>query len=195
VDAVVALPLPISRGDPLNETLSFEAVYRAELGFVWRSARALGVSDGAIDDIVQEIFVVAHRRLPEMDGRSIRAWLSRILLNVVRHHRRSIVRKSPHALEKGDPVDVDALEGDGPTPSERFAASQEARLLRQILGDLDEKKREVLVLSELEELTAPEIAEALGINLNTVYSRLRLAREEFDRVAARYRAREKRYPR
>jgi RNA polymerase sigma-70 factor (ECF subfamily) len=63
------------------------------------------------------------------------------------------------------------------------------------LGDLDEKKREVLVLSELEELTAPEIAEALGINLNTVYSRLRLAREEFDRVAARYRAREKRYPR
>ncbi len=171
---------------------SFNAVYRAELGFVWRSVRALGVSNAAVDDVVQEIFVVAHKRLPEFEGRSsVRTWLSGILLNVVRHHRRSVVRKSPHELSREEPPDLDALSVPGKTPHDVAVLHEETRLLERILADLDERQREVLVLIELDELSAPEAAEALGLNINTVYSRLRLARERFEQLAARYRARER----
>ena len=54
-------------------------------------------------------------------------------------------------------------------------------LLYQVLGTLDEDKRNVFVLHELEQLGIPEVAEALGINLNTAYSRLRAARAAFER--------------
>src|SRR5882672_7077286 len=74
----------------------FAEVYQEWFGFVWRSARGLGVADAALDDVVQEIFVIVHRRLRDFEGRSsIRTWLSGIVLNVVRHHRRSLARKGP----------------------------------------------------------------------------------------------------
>jgi RNA polymerase sigma-70 factor, ECF subfamily len=171
---------------------ALEELYRAHFDFVWRSVRALGVDDSAIDDVVQEVFVVAQRRLPTFEGRSSpRTWLSGILLNVVRRHRRTAKRKSPHELSREPPTDVDSLPTAAKSPHEVALANEGARLLQRVLGGLDEKKREVLVLAELEEFSAPEIAEVLGIGLNTVYSRLRIAREEFERIAARYRARER----
>jgi RNA polymerase sigma-70 factor (ECF subfamily) len=69
--------------------------------------------------------------------------------------------------------------------------SDELRLLWRLLGELDPLKREVFVLAELEEMTAPEIAEAIGIPLNTAYSRLRVARQEFEDAFARYTAQQK----
>ncbi len=66
--------------------------------------------------------------------------------------------------------------------------SEDAKLLWRLLGELDERKREVLILAELEEMTAPEIAEAIGIPLNTAYSRLRAARHEFDEALLRHRS-------
>jgi RNA polymerase sigma-70 factor (ECF subfamily) len=174
---------------------ALEEVYRAHFHFVWRSARALGVREGAIDDIVQEVFVVAQRKLPEFEGRSsMRTWLSGIVLNVVRHHRRTAHRKSPHELSREPPTDVDSLPTAAPSPHEMASFREETLLLQRVLDGLDEKKREVLVLAELEELPVPEIAKILGIGLNTVYSRLRVAREEFERLAARYRARDARRP-
>jgi RNA polymerase sigma-70 factor, ECF subfamily len=175
---------------------TIEEIYRAEFGFIWRSARALGVDDGAIDDVVQEIFMVAHRRLSEFEQRSsMRTWLSGILLNAVRRHRRTQRRKSPHELSREAPTDVDSLPTEARSPHDVTLAHEATRLLERILGDLDEKKREILVLAELEELSAPEIGEILGLSVNTVYSRLRLAREDFEQVAARYRAREhRRFP-
>jgi len=58
--------------------------------------------------------------------------------------------------------------------------AEEVRLLHRILDRLDDDKRAVFVLAELEQMTAPEIAEALSVNLNTVYSRLRAARAAFE---------------
>jgi RNA polymerase sigma-70 factor (ECF subfamily) len=174
---------------------ALEEVYRAHFDFVWRSARALGVREGAVDDIVQEVFVVAQRKLPEFEGRSsMRTWLSGIVLNVVRHHRRSVQRKSPHERSSEAPTDVDSLPTAALGPHEVASFREGTRLLERVLDGLDEKKREVLVLAELEELPVPEIAKILGIGLNTVYSRLRHAREEFDRIAARHRARDARRP-
>ena len=170
-------------------SLVFADVYRDHFAFVWRSARALGVASGALDDVAQEIFVIAHLRLREFAGRStLRTWLSGIVLNVVRHHRRSVARKSPHELSREAPVDPETLHAHARGPHEAAEIAEGTRLLQSILDELDDEKREVLVLAELEELPVPEIAEALGLKLNTAYSRLRLARQDFDQALARRRA-------
>jgi RNA polymerase sigma-70 factor, ECF subfamily len=170
-------------------SLVFTEVYRDYLTFVWRSARGLGVGASAIDDAVQEIFVVVHRRLSEFEGRSsLRTWLSGIVLNVVRHHRRSMRRKSPHELVREEPADPDALQAPQQNPHEAAVHAEEARLVQSILERIDDDKREVFVLAEIEDMPVPEIAEALGIKLNTAYSRLRLAREEFEQAVLRHHA-------
>jgi RNA polymerase sigma-70 factor, ECF subfamily len=171
--------------------LVFAEVYREYFGFVWRSTRALGVGPSAVDDAVQEIFVAVHRCLPDFEGRStVRTWLSGIVLNVVRHHRRTLQRRSPHELPGAVAEDPELLPTDTRGPHEDAELADDARLLQRLLDTLDDDKREVLVLAELEELSVPEIAEGLGMKLNTAYSRLRLAREQFDRALARHRARE-----
>lgn len=166
---------------------SFAAVYAECFPFVWRSVRRLGVYESAVDDVVQEIFVVVHRRLSDFEGRSsIRTWLFGIVLRVVREHRRSVRRKSPLSAGDADLVPTDAEHA----PDERAAKAEAARTLHAILDELDDEKREVFVLAELEQMTAPEIVEALGVPLNTVYSRLRVAREQFNAAVARHRVRD-----
>jgi RNA polymerase sigma-70 factor (ECF subfamily) len=180
VDRVEIPPLP-----------AFAQVYEEHFEFVWASARRLGVSDAALDDVVQEVFVIVHRKLGEFAGRSsVRTWLFAIVRNVARDARRSVRRKSPHQAPGAheDPEVLAAAEGERP---DRIAErSAENRVLHELLDALDDDKREVFVLAELEGFSAPEIAEAVGANVNTVYSRLRLARQEFAEAAARFRARE-----
>jgi RNA polymerase sigma-70 factor, ECF subfamily len=169
----------------------FEEVYEALFDFAWRSARRLGVADAAVDDVVQETFLVVHRRLPGFEGRSsIKTWVFAILLRVVSDWRRSQRRK-------GGLASLDALAPHGevhdersPCPATELETTQALRLLHGLLDGLDDDRRAVFVLAELEQATAPEIAELLGIPLNTVYSRLRVARLEFEKSLARYRARE-----
>ncbi|MEP6654239.1 MAG: RNA polymerase sigma factor [Myxococcales bacterium] len=166
-------------------------VYEDHFPFVWRSARRLGTPDADVDDVVQEIFVIAHRRLPEFQERSsVRTWLFGIVLNVVRAHRRKLRARHPHALIAGPLADAAALADVTDGPHELAARSQATRLVERFLEALDDDKREVFVLVEFEQMSAPEIADVLKIPLNTVYSRLRLAREEFGAAAARHRARE-----
>jgi len=179
--------------DASAEPLAFAALYHAYFHFVWRSARGLGVDAAALDDVVQEIFVVVHRRLAEFAGRSTqRTWISGIVLNVVRRHRRTVRRRSPPELAGAEPDALETLPAGDRDPYEAAAHAEGTRLLHRILAELGDDKREVLVLAELEELTVPEIAGALGIKLNTAYSRLRLARQEFDRAVARHHARDQR---
>lgn len=170
----------------------FAQVYRELFGFVWRSTRGLGVPPAALDDVVQEIFMVVHRRLRDFEGRSsIRTWVSGIVLNVVRHHRRHLARKSPPRTGGEEPLEPDQQMSPRPDPLEGALLAENARKLQRLLDTLDDDKREVLVLAELEELSIPEIAEALGINVNTAYSRLRLARERFELALKRDQARER----
>jgi RNA polymerase sigma-70 factor (ECF subfamily) len=102
----------------------------------------------------------------------------------VRDHRRTLRRKPTEALPE---VVVDAR-GEG--PMETAARREAAKVLHQVLDELDEDKRAAFILSELEQMTAPEISAALGVNLNTVYSRVRAARREFEQSVARYRAKD-----
>jgi len=170
---------------------SFAQIYEEHFSFIWRSARRLGAPDAIVDDVVQEVFVIVHRRLPAFEGHSsMKTWLFGIILNVVRAHRRSLRTKHPHVLSAARTVDVDRLVDRAAGPQEAAMREEATHLVDRLLEELDDAKRAVFVLAELEQMTAPEIALALGTPLNTVYSRLRLARQEFAAAAARHRARD-----
>ncbi|GAC1394794.1 MAG: hypothetical protein NVSMB47_04420 [Polyangiales bacterium] len=164
---------------------AFAEVYASSFPFVWRTVRRLGVDPGAVDDVVQEVFLVVHRRLGDFEGRStLKTWLYGIVRRVVHDHRRARARKP--AEPTGD---FDAIATDAATPHDDAEKAQAVRVLHALLGELDDDKREVFVLAELEQMSAPEIAEATATNANTVYTRLRAARKEFEAAVARHRAR------
>ncbi|MFO0642062.1 MAG: RNA polymerase sigma factor [Polyangiaceae bacterium] len=191
--AQVMIPQVEARSSPpgLVPPPTFEATYEEHFAFVWRSVRALGVVEHAVDDVTQEIFLVVLKRLSEFEGRStVRTWLYGIVRNVVRGHRRA-KKKHDASRDPEKSVDPETLrDAEGRDPEATAAKTQAARLVIQLLESLDDDKREVFVLAELEQLPAKEIAELLDENINTVYSRLRLAREEFAAAAQRHRARD-----
>ena len=160
---------------------SFDDVYDRYVVFVWRSLRALGVPQAALEDAVQDVFIVVHRRLSEFEGRAkMTSWLFSIARRVARNHRRP-------RQTRDDLADVEEHVRDGrPTPYEAAVQTEAAALLERILDRLDDKQRLCFVLMDIEEMTAEEVAALLEINVHTVYSRRRLARLEFNRLAARY---------
>jgi RNA polymerase sigma-70 factor (ECF subfamily) len=168
---------------------SFEEVYAAHAAFVIRNLRRLGVSDAALDDAAQDVFVVVHRRLPEFEGRSaITTWLFAIVVGVARNQRRSRRRRAPE--NEGEPETDGVAAAPADRPDRRAEQAQSVRVLMSLLDELDEDKREAFVLSQLEQMTAPEIAEALHLNVNTVYARIRASIQAFEQAVARHRARE-----
>ncbi len=163
-----------------HRTLDFQRVYAEEFAFVWRSLRALGVSFDLLDDAAQDVFLVVHRRLAEFEGRStLRTWLFSIVEHIAFNYRRSERRKvAPLA-----PLDQ-AQPSDAPDPHDQAASSEAARFVQRFLDTLDDGKRAVFALALVEQMPAPEVAEALGIPINTVYSRLRVVRQAFREAAA-----------
>jgi RNA polymerase sigma-70 factor (ECF subfamily) len=189
VESAPAYPAPASHAVEPRPT--FAQLYESHFAFVWRSARRLGTPEASVDDVVQEIFVVVYRRLAKFEGRSsLKTWLFGIVVNVVRAYRRSLRAKHPHSLQPGIRADLEGLADIAAGPHEHATKAEAARLVDRLLDALDDDKREVFVLAELEQMSAPEIASSLALPLNTVYSRLRLAREEFAAGAARHRARD-----
>jgi RNA polymerase sigma-70 factor, ECF subfamily len=173
------------RADLVRPT--FDQVYAETFPSVWRTARRLGVVDGAVDDVVQEVFVHVHRRLDQFEARcSVKTWVFGILVRVVNNYRRTRRRKGAGyatASVVGDPALVVDRSAD---PLELASRSQAGRILKQLLAKLGEDKAAVFVLAEIEGLSVPEIAEATGDNVNTIYSRLRVARKEFERARKQY---------
>lgn len=162
---------------------SFEELCEQYFDFVWKCARAFGATAQDVDDVVQEVFLVAQRRRADLTEESLtRSWIYGITRRVVASHRRRWRDRS-----KGDRTEVDALESSDRSPLAATENNVQLRLLSSLLERLDEKKREVFVLSEILEMSGPEIAEALGIPLNTAYSRLRAAHEEFEEGLRRHR--------
>jgi RNA polymerase sigma-70 factor (ECF subfamily) len=178
----------IRRAAGRDPAMPFDRLYEEYCDFVWRSACRLGVDGIDADDLVQEVFFVAHRRLQEFEGRaSAKTWLFGILHHVLQHHFRSHARKHRH-LSAGPHLDPDRLpDVHAAGPAESAEQSEALRILDHLLGQIDEQRRVVFVLAEIEQMTAGEIAEAVGINVNTVYSRLRVARQEFESALRRHR--------
>lgn len=167
--------------------LSLRAVYEEHFQFVWKSLRRLGVPESDVPDAVQDVFIVVHRKLAEFEGRSkMTTWLFGIAMRVARDRQ-----KSAYARRRVD--DESAMSeqpDDAIDPALDLEHKQGLALLEAILGSMSLEQRAVFTLFELEGLTGEAIAEALEIPLGTVYSRLRLAREIFQRACQRVRARE-----
>lgn len=181
------------RDAPAPLVQDFDRLYEDNFKYIWRATRRLGIDPGDTDDVVQEVFVVAHRRWSEFEGRAqVKTWLFKILVHVVRHYFRTQRRKPghrPNALP--DTHALDAVPGHpSQGPAEAAERAEAVRILDGLLGRLDADKREVFVLAEIEQLSSVEIAEVTGVNVNTVYSRLRVARQEFERALVRFKTRE-----
>lgn len=162
---------------------AFRALYEAHSSFVWRNLRRLGVSDADVEDKMQEVFVVAHRRFEEFvdRGHGPRAWLFQIALRVASDARRHR-RRHPVDPDGGVAQERQSIEAPQTAAMDK---KQALGLLDRALAAIDMGRRAVLVLHEIEQMTAPEIAKTLDIPLNTVYSRLRVARLELEQELKR----------
>lgn len=168
--------------------LSFDAIYQQYFAFVWSSARRLGIDRDALDDVVQEVFIVIHGRLHTLERpESLRSWIYGIVRRTVsghhRAHRAKLASGARYASEGATHAERP------PTPLELTEKASALEILSSLLAELDEPKREVFSLVELEEMSVPEVAEALEIPLNTAYSRLRAARIAFEEARVRHTAR------
>ena len=173
------------RADPVHpaQVSSFESIYRQYFDFVWASVRRLGVGPPAADDVVQEVFIVIHSRLHTLEQpQALRSWIYGVVRRTVSGYHRS--RRTKDASGAALAAELDEPRGP-PTPFDLTEQNDQVKLLWSLLEELDEPKREVFAMAELDELTVPEIAEILGIPLNTAYSRLRAARQAFEEALAR----------
>lgn len=166
---------------------SLAQIYNAHFDFVWRNARRLGIPEASADDVVQDVFVVVQRRIDDFDGRtSLKAWIFGILVRVARDHRRSFRRKGGRCVPLDEASYGDVAVAQGPNPGELAERAERVRLLDTLLEQLDDDKRTLLILSEFEQCTLREIADVLGSNTNTVHSRLRAAKRDFEKVYSRW---------
>jgi len=176
---------PAEAAPASGELKTAEQVCERYFAFVWRNVRRLGVADSAVDDVVQDVLLVVHRRFAEFEWRSsLETWLFGILLRIVSKHRRSLRRRTEHeplderlgqALATGDLVrDLEHRDA--------------ARLLQRLLDSLSDEKRAMVVAVEVEQMTIPEAAEALGIPITTAQTRLRTGRRELAQAVTRLKA-------
>ncbi|MEM9071133.1 MAG: RNA polymerase sigma factor [Myxococcota bacterium] len=160
-DQATALPPDLSR------------VYEQNLQYIWRLLSRFGVPSRDREDVAHDTFVVVHRKLGDFDpSRPLRPWLAGITFRVAAAYKR---RKMQGEI----PSELPELSH----PAQDTTEIREQAL--KLLAQLPFERRVVFVLHELEELTAPEIAEALSVPLNTVYSRLRLARRDLRTLTAK----------
>ncbi len=164
---------------------TFAEVFAAELPYVLRSLRRLGASAADAEDLGHDVFMVVHRELPSFDAtRPIRPWLFGIAFRVASDHRQ-LARNRLEVPTAQLPEHAAFIE----SAEERLERADDRALVLEALRALDLDRRAVLVMHDLDGFSAPQIAAELGIVLNTAYSRLRLAREDFRRAVQRIRAR------
>jgi RNA polymerase sigma-70 factor (ECF subfamily) len=170
---------------------TLRAIYDEHVAFVWRALRRLGVRESDLPDAVQDVFLVVHRKLPEFEGRSkVSTWLFGIAMRVARDRS-----KLAHVRRQvGDEEAVLAFVDENADVAAQAERRQAAEMLEAILDGLPLEQRAVFTLFELDGMSGDAIAELLEIPLGTVYSRLRLAREAFQRSVSRLKARQDRPP-
>jgi RNA polymerase sigma-70 factor (ECF subfamily) len=169
-----------------GRVVAFRAIFRREFVYVFHTLRRLGIEERDLEDLTHEVFVTFFRRFDEYDAsRPLRPWLFGIAFRVATSDRRRL-RKTQEVLvaEPGE------SQSDGaPSAEEQLDEQRRQQLVLDALDALDAEKKSVLILHDLDGTAMPEIAIALGIPVNTAYSRLRLAREGFRTAVNRLRRR------
>jgi RNA polymerase sigma-70 factor (ECF subfamily) len=168
-----------------SDVPTFQAIYQRYLNFVWSSAGHLGAGTDIIDDVVQDVFIVIHSKLATLQRpEALRSWIYGIVRRTVSDYRRSRrTRDAAGARLGAEP------KSRLPSPLDMAETNADWELLESVLAELDEAKREVFVMVEILEMTVPEVVQALDMPLNTAYSRLRLARQDFEQALAKHEAR------
>src|SRR5690606_532220 len=163
-------PGPVEHAGPRAPIPDLSTVYREHVAFAWRVVRRCGVDADAVPDVVQDVFLVVRRRLPDYDGRApMQAWIAGICRGVALNHRRGVQRRARRLRVVGEaqpPSDM---------PLERFELG---RTLAVALAELEVEQRLAIVLADIEGLSPADVADIMGVSRNTVYSRLRLARQK-----------------
>jgi RNA polymerase sigma-70 factor (ECF subfamily) len=173
---------------PEPALLDFQDLYQKYFPLVWRTAKRLGVAPSALDDVCQEVFLAVYRQLHNYAGHStVRTWVFGFILNVVQVHHRYQRRKNPYYRSAGELVDLETLMDRRAPADDTVLVAQAATIARDALSKMAESKQIPFVLADLEGFTASEISDTLGLNLNTVHSRIRAARSEFRRLVKRQR--------
>lgn len=166
----------------------FERLYAGYFHHVTRWVRAFGCRAADIDDVAQESFLVARRRLADFDGGNIAGWLYRIAQHVTRaHRRRAWLRRTLFR----EPSDMLADVGQQ-SPIEALEQREARRLMQRLLAQLTERRRTTFFLFEIEGYSGEEIAALEGVSVNTVYTRLHHARRDFMALLAAAEAAEQR---
>lgn len=163
-------------------------IHDSHADFVWCSLQRLGVRAADLEDVMQEVFIVVHRRLATFDASSrLSTWLFGICLRVASAYRRKAYRRRERAFEDLEQA-AGASSAEGPDAAvlERQARAR----LERVLDELEPARRAVFVMFEVEGMGCADIATQLGLPLGTVYSRLGAARNDFSRIATRLQRRE-----
>jgi RNA polymerase sigma-70 factor (ECF subfamily) len=174
-------PAPSSRSSGRSRFLTLYDVWYES---VCKWIRALGVMEADGEDIAQEVFLVASRRLHAFDGSNPAAWLYRITRRQVRDFRRRRWIKSIFNREHTDAID--ALPDDNACPASMLERKQSQRILMALLSKMNVDRGAAFVLFEIEGLSGEEIARIQGVPLNTLWKRLHVARKEFMALVTRY---------
>jgi RNA polymerase sigma-70 factor, ECF subfamily len=164
----------------------FRALYEAEYSYVWNSLRRLGAPPAHLEDLAHDTFVTAWRRMSDFDGsRPIRPWLFGIAFRVVSDFRKRAFQRREVSEERLENLET---EDERASPVDHVAAREARELVLRALESIPMERRAVFVMHELDGHAAPEIAQAMAIPLNTAYSRLRLARQDFASAIKRFQA-------
>ncbi len=166
-----------------GELAWFESLFRAHFSATVRWALALGVERESAEDVAQQVFLVAYRKLSGTGDSCSKGWLFEIARRVCANHRRGRARDASRRSHLETPADVVALEDD-------IERARAAAMLQRFLDELPEEQRLVFVLYEVEDLDAPEVARVLSIRADQVHARVRLVRDKLARFVASQRGKE-----
>jgi RNA polymerase sigma-70 factor (ECF subfamily) len=158
---------------PPSAIPEFRRVFEDELEYVWTTLRRLGIRTADLPDVTQEVMLTVNGILSDYDpSRPLRPWLFGIAYRVaLRHRAKAHVRREVlgEVEERIEPT----------RPDDDLQHAEDRALARAALETIEVEKRAVLVMTDVEGLAVPDVAQALGIPLNTAYSRLRRGREAF----------------
>lgn len=161
-----------------GDAAAWRSIYDAHFSFLERVSRRLGTPDAELDDVVQETFIIAFRKLRSFEGGRFSTWLYRIAANVISgRHRRRRIRDAFSSLFGA------SEQPSAPSPDRVYESREAQAQVAEVLAAMPFKKREVFALYELEGLSGDEIAERLGCKVDTVWTRLHYARKDFERIA------------
>ena len=179
----MGLPTTLKREPAATKVApDFRELFETQFSYVWHALKRLGVAERDLEDLAQQVFLQVHGQLPNFDAkRPMRPWLFSFAYHAASNYR----ALSRHRVE----LSIVAPEQACPKAAadEQLITRQELELAELALSRVSLDRRAVLLLHEVEGHSMPEIAESLNIRLNTAYSRLRLARQEYEQAVKRLR--------